>query len=273
MLKRHDKYSEVTTVTNRKKDGTYRHDRDDQALLLFYLNHPIQFIQIIGVVVVLEDYFEKFWLFTIDDSSGATIDVKCRKPEKTSPVTTTTTTAPPNSKFTRPLKKQEMPVHHSTADTHKSSAHLEEEEEIEAQALQTALSTMTIGTVVQAKGTITTFRSERQLSLIRLKILPTTSHELALISSRTQFLESTLSHPWVLSRREQKQLQQEAHGEHEAQNVRERRRKRRQVKMREREERHTKQIRDEYEDDELARSTAAEEAKLDGEKVNARRAV
>ncbi len=74
VLKPHEKYAETTTTLAHPDTGTH-HNHRDAALLLFYLNHPIQFVQVVGVVVAFDEYFEKFWLFTIDDSSGATIDV------------------------------------------------------------------------------------------------------------------------------------------------------------------------------------------------------
>jgi hypothetical protein len=256
-LQPHQKYSEVTTTTRQDRRS---HDRDDRVILLFYLNHPIQFIQVIGVVVVLEDYFEKFWLFTVDDSSGATIDVTCRKPEKPANIVQESKSAQ--------LAKQGKPD--DVAQPSKSSEQLDEDV-IAEQTLQTTLSSLAIGTVVQAKGTLTTFRSTRQLSLIRLAILPNTSHELALISSRTEFISSTLSKPWLLSSREQRRLQQEAQGEHQERDERDRKRKERRVKMKEREERHAKVIRDEYEADELRRQEAAEEARRAAEKLHTKK--
>src|SRR4051794_21105059 len=61
--------------------------------LLFYLNHPIQFVCVVGIVVGFDDH-ERFWLFTVDDSSGATIDVTCRKPENVKGQNEDTSTRP-----------------------------------------------------------------------------------------------------------------------------------------------------------------------------------
>jgi hypothetical protein len=48
---------------------------------LFYLNHPVQFVCVAGVVVAFDDY-KRLSVFTVDDSSGATINLTCCKPEK-----------------------------------------------------------------------------------------------------------------------------------------------------------------------------------------------
>lgn len=265
-LKPHSKYSEVTTTLqpNGKEAGTgnsYRR-RDDAPLLLFYLNHPIQFVQVIGVVVSVEEYFEKFWLFTLDDSSGATIDVTCRKPEKEqrqeedNPGLHISGVNPIQDGTEKTVKSNSKPQ--SQLDT-------QDDEATEEQLLQSTLSTLQIGTVVQAKGTLRTFHSVRQLALLRLNVIPSTTHEMALISSRSQFLSSALSHPWTLGAAEQEKLQEEAHGERDRERERARKRRKRDSKRKKREERHARQIRDVYEREEEERRRAAEEARAAGE--------
>ena len=64
------------------RQSQIRHQNSSQALsqnLFFYLNHPVQFVYLVGVVVATEDFFERRWVFTIDDGSGATIEVVCPK--------------------------------------------------------------------------------------------------------------------------------------------------------------------------------------------------
>ena len=244
VLKPHDSYSNVTTYTGpAQSEGTKNHGWKDQPLLLFYLNHPIQFVQVIGVVVVLEDYLP-FWLFTVDDSSGATIDVTCRKPEK-------------DQANTGPKPAQQA---NTTAAT-KPKVEDQDEETTAENLLQSTLTHLTIGTVVQAKGTLTTFRRIRQLTLLRLNILPSTTHELTLISLRSQFYTSTLSKPWVLSREEQRKLRMAAQGEKDEKIELARKRRKREQKKREREERHRKIIEQEYAKEEEEREKEAEEAR------------
>ncbi|KIW60993.1 hypothetical protein PV05_01165 [Exophiala xenobiotica] len=243
VLKPHEKYAETTTTLAHPDTATH-HNHRDAALLLFYLNHPIQFVQVVGVVVAFDEYFEKFWLFTIDDSSGATIDVTCPKPEKEK--------AAANS-----------------AQHGKSKSNGGEESTTEAAILQRNVSTLTIGTVVQAKGTLSTFRSSRQLSLLRLAIVPDTTHEMTLIASRITFLNSTLGKPWTLSSRQLKELQRETEGEKEQDHNRAVRRRKREAMKHQREERHTRVIRKAYEKEEQDRRRAADEAKVAGEVLRA----
>jgi hypothetical protein len=251
VLKPHDDYSTVTTSTGRGQDETSKpYGRKDLPLLLFYLNHPIQFVQVIGVVVVLEDYFQKFWLFTVDDSSGATVDVTLPKPEKEKTQETTSTSS----------KRGPEPEPKPTS--------AREHEEVGAeQLLQSTLSHLEIGTVVQAKGTLTTFRQTRQLSLIRLNVLPSTTHEMALVSSRSQFYASTLSRPWILSREEQTNLRTAALGERDEAVELARRKRKREHNKRAREERHRITIEQEYAREEEERKREADEAKKWGDEL------
>ncbi|EXJ93734.1 hypothetical protein A1O1_02127 [Capronia coronata CBS 617.96] len=276
--------------------------RDDAPLLLFYLNHPIQFVQVIGVVVVVEEYFEKFWLFTVDDGSGATIDVRCRKPEKEdareqndvvnstkSDKQSGSTRIPSNAgkeirhDMLNAISNKDRDGHNitttstsSSADKSKSTiAHAQPQpqsqldtadtdELTEDQILHKTVQALQIGTVVQAKGTISTFRSTRQLTLLRLTIVPDTTHEMALISSRTSFMKLTLCKPWVLSAADQKRLYREAQDDRQQGNRQAAKRRERRLKMEEREKRHARSIREQYEAEERQRAKAAEAARRAG---------
>ena len=246
-LQPHEKYAHVTVPHGTTTNGpTSTHGRRDAPLLLFYLNHPIQFVQVIGVVVAYEEYFGKFWLFTVDDSSGANIDVTCPKAVQETAQTTLQARVP-----SKPTIQQQHNDEDITAE----------------QLLHTTLSTLTIGTVVQAKGTLTTFRSTRQLTLLRLTIVPSTTHEMALISSRTEFYSSTLSSPWILSRAEVKKLRAGADDDKDEEIERARKRRKRKQKRVEREERHRRLIEQEYAAEEEEREQEAEVAKKHGERL------
>lgn len=260
VLKPHNKYTDVTTPVahhdRADNESQYHYPRHDAtsssspSLLLFYLNHPIQFVQVVGVVVVFEEYFEKFWLFTVDDSSGATIDVTCPKPAKEKDN--------PNAAPASAPAKSNPPQQSATA------------EPTEEEVLRKTVSTLQVGVVVQAKGTLSTFRSSRQITLLRLSVVTDTNHEMALIASRTAFLESTLSRPWTLSETHLKKLHREAQGEKEEENQRARRRKMKQAQKRQREIRHARLITKEYELEEKDRAMAANEAKSAGKALRSR---
>jgi hypothetical protein len=237
VLKTNDKYAHTNNDISNKNAR-----RNGTPLLLFYHNHPVQYIQIIGIVVAVEEYYEKFWLFTVDDSSGDCLDVTCAKPEKVKGTTTTQTSG---------IVKKAPPTTDEAGEN----------------VLQDTLSSLQIGTTVQAKGQIATFRQTRQLSLLRLNIVPSTTAELALIASRTEFHNDVLSKPWVLSEKEQEKLRKrEDTAEKEETEKRERKRRRERMKV-EREERHRRRIEQEYAREEAERKETAEIARGWGAKL------
>ena len=255
-LKAHDKYTSVTSDSSKHAEKG-NNGRTNPPLLLFYLNHPIQFIQVIGVVVAVEEYFDSFWLFTIDDSSGATINVTCRKLVE---------------------YKVEAPKQTTQVNTQKSGKVAELELNIQGQdaeptqqTLLKTLSTLTLGTTVQAKGTLSTFRKIRQLTLLRLNALSSTSQEMTLIASRTEFISSTLSKPWVLSTKEQRKLRMEMQDDKDDEVERARKWRKKEQKKRDREERHEKVVGEDYERDEGERQRQAQKARRYGEKLKASR--
>lgn len=236
----------------------------DQPHLLFYLNHPIQFVQVVGIVVNTEEWYERFWLFTVDDSSGHTIDVVCRKPD--------------------PKKKDET---RSFASEDAEGKQIHEDILKLSQQVQ---SNVQIGAVLQVKGTITVFQRNRtvdvvrsdlddndgtdfqkksdavrQISLQRLTLIHDTNAETTLIAARTKFFTEVLSKPWQLSKKEQEKLYRKASGEADRERKRARRRMERLKQVAEEDLNNTSSILAEYEADEKERAVAANKAKEAGQ--------
>lgn len=236
----------------------------DQPQLLFYLNHPIQFVQVVGIVVNTEEWYERFWLFTIDDSSGHTIDVVCRKPD---------------------TKKKDETRSFGSEDTEEKQIH----EDILKLSRQVQ-SNVQLGAVLQVKGTITVFqrnktvdvvRSDlydnngtdfqkktdavRQISLQRLTLIHDTNAEMTLIAARTKFFTEVLSKPWQLSKKEQEKLYRKASGEADRKRKRARRRVERLKQVAEEDLSNTSTILAEYEVDEKERAVAANKAREAGQ--------
>jgi hypothetical protein len=229
--------------------------------LLFYLNHPIQFVCVVGIVVGLDDY-EHFWLFTVDDSSGATIDVTCRKPENVKG-RNEDTSARPNSST---ALAQDATVE---ARKGKNQGRTDTTTD-ETNTCLEVLSRVDLGSAVKVKGTITTFRSVRQIALERLEIVPDTNAEVRFWAQRTQLFADVLSKPWVVSVDEQARLLKEAEGEVEDIKGRAARREKRLAKERTREKRHAEEIAKAYEVEEKGRERAAEKARADGLRLRAK---
>lgn len=143
--------------------------------IYFYLNHPVQFVCLAGAVVVLEDFHEKRWLLTLDDSSGETIDVLCDK-----------------------------------SSNHFSSKSKQDGWDTEPEKCTNILSQIDLGSIIQVKGTISTFRDIRQVHLKRVKVLPDTNAEVEFWRQRVQLFGKVLSKPWYVSAHQQQKLLQEA---------------------------------------------------------------
>lgn len=232
----------------------------------FYLNHPIQYIQLVGIVVAIEDY-ETFSLFTLDDSSGATVDVVLRKPKPPPPVAKVPLTLPAPQQRQQQQQQQDHRTTPSDADL--------TEEAIQTAALLTLIPTLVIGTPLLAKGTPTTFRNTRQLHPLRLTVLPNTTSELRLVASRTAFYTITLSTPWVVEPAKQRTLLEVAQADITKRGGRERKKRERKRKLREwereREGWTERVLEEEWIVEEGQRAQDAERMRADGVEVMARR--
>lgn len=236
---------------NNNNNAYQRPQGQSPTLLLFYLNHPVQFVSIVGIVVAFDDH-DRFWLFTVDDSSGATIDVTCRKPNKAK-----------EQDEHRSIQQNKNGVL-AHAGTAKASNNNDDGPLQETSACVEVLSRIDVGSVVKVKGTISVFRSVRQIALERLEIVPDTNAEVRFWIQRTQLLTDVLSKPWTLSTRRQKQLLKEAEGEVEDGKERAARRVKRLAKEQRREKRHAEEIAEAYEVEERKRKRIAEEMRQHG---------
>jgi hypothetical protein len=146
--------------------------------VLFYLNHPIQFVSVIAPIVAIDEIRGKFALITIDDGSGATIVVKVRQVEQ-SVDSSSNTTVPNLNMFTR------GGVYWVEIDSEP----------------------VDVGSEIKAKCTIETFRGERQLLLQRVSLVKTTREETQEWLDIARWKLDTLSKPWRLSAKELETLE------------------------------------------------------------------
>ena len=242
------------------KDGTYI---GSVPQLLFYKNHPVQFVQVAGVVIAFDEYMDRQWSFTIDDSSGMTIDVFCPKP---------------------------IAEHTKSTTTFESDKDMQKEEAEIMRLSDTVRENVAIGVVLQIQGTITFFRrhktraswafetqnsdslphnltanrqpeTTRQISLYAIKTILTTQQEVELIGERERYQSNVLEKPWRLTARKMARLKEEsvelaAAKLRRGQYYTERHRRKRQA-----EERDAAFILEEYEVDERMRYKAAQQVR------------
>ncbi|KAJ5759558.1 hypothetical protein N7520_006714 [Penicillium odoratum] len=237
------------------------------------LQKPRNF-EVAGVIVARTDVFRRT-ILTLDDSSGATIEVVVlhstdpKHTELNSNIKSTTTHASgsilktqtqtegvtgsqdeidpdPNAYIitggstVKDKVLPNQPVHISATD-------------------QTILDIAALvpGTTIKIKGTLGSFRSIMQLQLERFTILRDTNAEMAFVFERLQFLVEVLSVPWVLLDEEIEQLRREGE-EGDIRAAEERERARKKIKRREeREEKDGRQIARKYKAEERKREKEA----------------
>ncbi|KAJ6787911.1 hypothetical protein PWT90_01894 [Aphanocladium album] len=141
--------------------------------LYFYRNLPIKWVRIVGVVVAIDE-FAGLCAFTIDDSSGACIEAVTSltapaKPPDDGKSETTTSAAPAPAPALGPLAQPVTPYGH-----------------------------VDVGSVVDVKGALTTFREARQLKVEKMLVLRSTAEEMKLWTKRTVFRRDVLERPWIV---------------------------------------------------------------------------
>ncbi|KAI5251927.1 hypothetical protein E4T42_03838 [Aureobasidium subglaciale] len=160
----------------------------------FHHNHPIRFVYLVAPIVAIQEIPNtKFLLLTLDDSSGACIDVRIERKDPTKVEAGTSNTVVENLNIT-------------TAFGYDS------EIRVDGQVVDVA-------TVMKVKCTIGRFRGSKQLELKRCNVIKDTTEEIAAWESMAEFKRDVLGKPWVLSAADRVdldvQLQEEAMREQE----------------------------------------------------------
>lgn len=139
--------------------------------IYFYLNHPIRFVRVVGVVVAIDDINIKYSALTLDDGSGATVELKI---VRTAPANQGPKECSSNTTVKNVNVISQFGVFEVTVDGQK----------------------VDIGTVVKAKGTISEFRGVKQLELKRAQIVSSTDEEAQAWAETAAFKIGTLAIPW-----------------------------------------------------------------------------
>ncbi|KAK8195455.1 uncharacterized protein BKA78DRAFT_309898 [Phyllosticta capitalensis] len=151
---------------------------------LYHLNHPISYVRLIGTVVALDAPTPTFALLTLDDGSGATIEVKIRrlKPDQLDQTGThASNTTIPN-----------VDVKTSNGDF---DAFVDGD-------------VVDMGTVINVKATLDFFRGVTQLLMVRCSVVKSTAEEVRGWAETAKYMRETLARPWELSAKMQAKLDQ-----------------------------------------------------------------
>ncbi|KAJ5959297.1 Nucleic acid-binding OB-fold [Penicillium vulpinum] len=226
--------------------------------MFFYNNHPIQFVSLVGIIVARTDIPWRT-ILTLDDSSGATIDIAVLKKTEPNPNTTSQKTPTTDPEQT-PWSSFSLTAPTATSLTKTTHITSKDRAEIDISALQP-------GTLVRVKGTLSKFRSQMQLHLERFWLVGDTNAEMQFLDTRLRFFIEVLSVPWVLTDEEIKALRRDAERRDERVLENKRRAERAARKRAEREERHARAIARRYEKEEEERERQLGEVRKDGERV------
>ncbi|KAJ5991045.1 hypothetical protein N7499_011589 [Penicillium canescens] len=243
--------------------------------IFFYNNHPIRFVSLVGLIVARTEITRRT-ILTLDDSSGATIDIAVLQQTQPKPNAnsnnssistrntnqTTSDQADPEPEPTPWSNFSITSKPHRSQNPNPQQTHMTatENDPINITSLQP-------GTTIRIKGTLSLFRSSMQINLERFTLVPDTNAEMAFLDERLRFLIEVLSVPWELSDAEVEGYRVDAEmGDVRA--LEERRRiERRGVKRREREERDAKVIAKRYEREEREREREGAFCREDGVRV------
>ncbi|KAK6223695.1 OB-fold nucleic acid binding domain-containing protein [Colletotrichum tabaci] len=146
----------------------------------FHNNLPIKWARIVGIVVAVDD-FPGRRIYTVDDSSGACIE--CVVVLKTPPLLDTSAPKPDTAGRFNGNRPQPQPP---------------------ADCLD-----VDVGSVVDLKGGLATFREEKQIKIEKVRIIRSTEQEVALWERRTRFRNDVLLQPWVLSEKQIRKCKKE----------------------------------------------------------------
>ncbi|KAF2744659.1 hypothetical protein M011DRAFT_460698 [Sporormia fimetaria CBS 119925] len=169
--------------------------RDDNDFIAqniyFYLNHPIRYVCIVGVVVAIDDIASRYTILTLDDGSGATIEAKLlrvvTKNESGSNISTSTNVS-------NVSVIDQLGIYSVRVDKHE----------------------IDIGTVLKVKGTIAIYRDVKQLVTQRLFIVRTTEEEAKAWKQMSEFKKEVLDTPWRLTKGDHHRIKQEIRAERKA---------------------------------------------------------
>lgn len=140
-------------------------------------------MRISGVVVAVDE-FEGRRVYTVDDSSGATIECVANIPLPPKPTTKST------SKSTTKLK-----------------------DEIDHHPLPVTDGEVDVGHVIDVKGSIKPFRDSKQVRADKISHLRSTDQEVQFWEKLVQLRREVLSRPWVLTGRELRRCRKESEGD------------------------------------------------------------
>jgi hypothetical protein len=155
------------------------------------LNHPIRWVRIVGVVVAIDDFYGRR-VYTVDDSTGQCIECALAVPKTSG-----------NKIIGRDNGQGKDPSRNN--DSTKTTVDDQIKRDLGPAASKTPgfpYSDIDVGMVLDVKGSVKSFRGQKQIKVQKLTRVLSTSQEVLFWDKIRDFHHDTLSHPWILNDRE-----------------------------------------------------------------------
>jgi hypothetical protein len=184
--------------------------------IYFHLNHPIRYVYLCGVITEIEYIKNIYTILTLDDGSGATIEVRITHVTPTAVRPQVAAQAEQGEaedngddfwlETARDRKAQSSASTTTVYKTHtadltvRMAAFFDNSIFLGGQCID-------IGTTIKAKGTLNLRWDNFQLNLLRAFIVQDVDAEVEVWEGYAEFCEQVLVKPWLLSSQEVKRLE------------------------------------------------------------------
>lgn len=182
----------------------------------------MQWIKITGIIVAIDEFYNRV-CYTLDDSSGRTIECVCLAPPKSDALPKGN-----NHSGISWTDNRAKPVPRTPADVSAEQSAIVNMISPDGPKLKG----FDVGSVVKIKGTISEFRDVRQVAMKIIHIIPDTEAEVVEWRARNAFYRDVLGKPWVVTEEQEKKCLRDV----EREKWREEEKKKRKIKKGESEE-------------------------------------
>jgi hypothetical protein len=170
----------------------------------FFAKHPIKWVRVAGVVVAIDEYARRR-IYTIDDSSGATIEcvVTLLAPHAKAIADKDGATAKSAATIERDARNDNSKPAKDPEPVMPITKRL---------VLPDNVCDADVGYVLDVKGGISVFRDQMQITIEKAIRLRTTEEEVRFWEKVRDFRRSVLAVPWSLSEKEVRRCRRQAEG-------------------------------------------------------------
>lgn len=175
-----------------------------ERVLYHFINHPIKWVKVIGVVVAVDQFKEKR-VYTLDDSSGACVECTAAAAP---PRLVETANVPKHLNQLAALEAQIVKAEgeNGMKGKEKVEGNDKKADEKKTPSVQDPIvpwEDIDIGTILKVKGRINNWWSQLQIEAVKVEILKGLDAEVKCWNEIREFRESVLEKPWMVTQKEE----------------------------------------------------------------------